>query len=353
MSGVEYKPEFVKSPPANCSNISKFEFNLIYAFTTSGQSSNQWIEFQAKCQELFYSDIIMQNKSEVRSIKQVEELEKALKIKFNSKNIAHQKFLKKLERSNFHQLVLEIVIASSLNKGEWLTGVIIDLLKRNIELYPVWINDNIPKQVRARYEAALMRVFDIVNSSSIDEVYKLMLFKKFTHISTGDSRLKLTQLLNQTFGSALEFDLSSYKFGIKLAPFWVQELDDFKMKQKLVERYFNTPAMQGFDDYGIILFEYNIPNIGKKRDDLINKVATSYKSYNFEKMMALMVGLRNPVFKRELVKKDSFFERPIFSIERTYLANRLSEKNSSWIAFHLLYLGQRDENIIKNIMVDL
>ncbi|WP_412471706.1 hypothetical protein [Halobacteriovorax sp. RT-1-4] len=274
-------------------------------------------------------------------------------MKFDSKNIGHQKFLKKLERENFHQLMLEIVIASSLNKAEWLTGVIIDLLKRNIELYPVWINENIPREARARYEGALIRIFDIINNSSIDEVYKLMLFKKFTHISSGDSRLKLSQLLNQTFGSTLEFDLSSYKFGIKLAPFWVQELEDFKLKQRLVERYFNTPAIQGFDDYGNILFEYNIPNIGKKRDDLIEKVASSYQSYNFEKMMSLIVGLRNPVFKRELVKKDKFFERPIFSIERTYLAEKLNEKNSSWIAFHLLYLGQRDENIIKNIMVDL
>lgn len=353
LKGIEYSPEFVKSPPEKCSDITPFELNLIYAFTTKKQSANNWVEFQAKCQNLLFPDIVLIKENESRTQRPLLEMEKALKMKFDSKNKDHQSFLKKLERKNFHQMLLEIIISASLNKNEWMTSAIIDVLGRDIEYYSVWINQNIPTASRQKYAAFINQVFDIVNESNIDELYKLMFFKKFTHISSGDSRLKLTQLLNQTFGSTLEFDISSYKYGIKMAPYWIQELDNFNLKKHLVEKYFTTPAMHNFDEFKNILFEYNIPNVGKLREQLLDKIAKDYKDYSFEMMMGLIVGLRNPVFKKEMVKRDKFFARPVFSIERTYLNEKINDRKSSWIAFNLLYLGQRDENIIKNIMVDL
>lgn len=356
LKGVKYIPTFIKEPPSTCDKISQFEFNLIYAFTTSknlNSDQKNWIEFQAKCQNLFYNDIIIKNQLESRSEKPIVEIESALKIKFDSKNIKHQKFLKSLERKNIHQLLLEIIISSSLNKNEWLTTVIIDLLGRDISSFPVWINENVSSVSREKYARYINRIFLLVNESSIDEFYKLMFFKKFTHISEGDSRLKLTQLLNQTFGATLEFDINSYKYGIKMAPFWVQELDNFNEKKRLVERYFETPAISDLSAYHGLLFEYNLPKVGSQRDKIIDKIAKEFKSYDYNKMISLISGLRNPVFKKELVKRDQFFARPIFSIERRFLNKKISEKKSSWLAYQLLYLGQRNENIIKNLMVDL
>ncbi len=265
----------------------------------------------------------------------------------------HRNFLKKLSRKTFHDLLLEIIISSSINKNEWLTDVVIELLGRDIIGYPIWINQNIPKDKKAIYAKYINRVFEIVNESSIEEVYKLMFFKKFTHISKGDSRLKLTQLLNQTFGAVLEFDINSYKYGVKLAPFWSQELDNYKVKQDLIFKYFSSPAVESFNSYNNLIFEYGLPNVGKLRQKLIDQVISNYKKYNFDEMMALISALKNPVFKRELVKKDKSFERPVFSIERAYLNSQLEESPNSWVAFQLLYLGQRDELIIKNLMVDL
>ncbi|AYF43504.1 hypothetical protein BALOs_0492 [Halobacteriovorax sp. BALOs_7] len=355
LEGVEYIPDFIKTPPSTCDKITQFEFNLIYAFTTSELKSDEkpWVEFQAKCQHLFYPDIVIKSYVESRSDKPVLEFEEALKMKFDSKKVAHQNFLKSLERKNIHQLLLEIIIASSLNKNEWLTTVIIDLLGRDITNYSVWINENIIPKSRQKYAKYINRTFELVNESSIDEFYKLMFFKKFTHISTGDSRLKLTQLLNQTFGATLEFDITSYKYGVKMTPFWVQELENFNEKKRLVERFFATPAVKELSDYNGLLFEYNLPKVGSGRDKIIDKIASEYKDYNFDKMMSLISGLRNPVFKKELVKRDKYFERPIFSIERTFLNKKLREKKSSWLAYQLLYLGQRNEEIIKNLMVDL
>jgi hypothetical protein len=256
--------------------------------------------------------------------------------------------------NKFYRLLLELAISLKIGNLGWSNRTVDSLLKLNVfELVvnPVFLSLSDQEMVEL-----LEKLFTRYKKDSKREIHTQMLTNKFFHLGNNNNYKVLVNRFNSLWPlQEVREIIKKTMFAGEFFDFWYTHLlnrtSDNNLRS-LMRTMLNPERIRKAAPSQLWLFRYYYPGEAELRNEIISKLINAWEGNIPADKLMVVDCLENSILKRDLAKRNNYFEKPLFQIKRDFFNNILDEDvMNEYAVYQLTLLGDTNmENLWKMLV---
>lgn len=193
----------------------------------------------------------------------------------------------------------------------------------------------------------LVKVWD----SEINEHLKNLFFDSLVELEDAEIGELQSGFLGDLLKTKTKFSMDDYRYSISFPNVWFQKINDEDKEQTFLHSFFNSPAFYDIQISEFGIFSVATPSDLIRRNYILSKLSNEWKKYEYYEQEAILSALENPVFRKEIIKMNNFYNIPLFNFKKNVFKENFEHGNYRiYSILKLFELGHEDEEMLSYLL---